>query len=76
LDLILRRPTVRGDQRGRPEVESWIQDEIGRAIAEHLAEPDWKVVATDNPSAAEELQRSYGVVIRRSNLADRTSLVR
>ncbi|MHA7209603.1 SDR family NAD(P)-dependent oxidoreductase [Arthrobacter sp. MDT1-65] len=49
---------------------------IGRAIAEHLVERDWRVVATYNTSRDEAtvLQRTHGVVIRHLDLTDRAGL--
>ncbi|MHA7210469.1 SDR family NAD(P)-dependent oxidoreductase [Arthrobacter sp. MDT1-65] len=49
---------------------------IGRAITEHLAERDWRVVATYNTSLDEAniLRRTHGVEIRRLDLADRAGV--
>jgi NAD(P)-dependent dehydrogenase (short-subunit alcohol dehydrogenase family) len=48
---------------------------IGRSIAEHLAESEWKVVATYNTSRdeAKELKRTHGVEIRQLDLSDRSN---
>jgi NAD(P)-dependent dehydrogenase (short-subunit alcohol dehydrogenase family) len=48
---------------------------IGRAIAEHLAESGWKVIATYNTGLEEarELNRTHGVEIRGLDLADRSA---
>jgi NAD(P)-dependent dehydrogenase (short-subunit alcohol dehydrogenase family) len=47
---------------------------IGRAIAEHLAESGWKVVATYNTGLKEavELRRTHGVEIRQLDMTDRS----
>jgi NAD(P)-dependent dehydrogenase (short-subunit alcohol dehydrogenase family) len=51
---------------------------IGRAIAEHLAENGWMVVATYNTGVDEamELRRTHGVEVRQLDLTDRSSSVR
>ncbi len=48
---------------------------IGRAIAEHLAEKDWKVIATFNTGHDEamELERTHGVEVRQLDLTDRSA---
>ncbi|MDQ0734489.1 SDR family NAD(P)-dependent oxidoreductase [Arthrobacter agilis] len=50
---------------------------IGRAIAEHLAEQGWMVVATYNASADEAmvLHHTHGVEVRRLDLADRAAVL-
>jgi NAD(P)-dependent dehydrogenase (short-subunit alcohol dehydrogenase family) len=50
---------------------------IGRAIAEHLAEHDWRVVATYNTGVdgAEELRQTHDVDIRRVDLSHRAGCV-
>jgi NAD(P)-dependent dehydrogenase (short-subunit alcohol dehydrogenase family) len=47
---------------------------IGRAIAEHLAESGWKVVATYKTGFEEsvELRRTHGVEIRQLDMTDRS----
>jgi NAD(P)-dependent dehydrogenase (short-subunit alcohol dehydrogenase family) len=51
---------------------------IGRAIAEHLSESGWKVIATYNTGLDEaiELRRTHGVEIRQLDMTDRSSSVR
>ncbi|RNL52074.1 SDR family NAD(P)-dependent oxidoreductase [Arthrobacter oryzae] len=48
---------------------------IGRAIAEHLAERGWKVIATYNTGLDEamELRRSHGVEVRHVDMTDRST---
>lgn len=46
---------------------------IGRAIAEHLAETGWHVIATFNTGRDEamELRRTHGVEVRQLDMTDR-----
>ncbi len=48
---------------------------IGRAIAEHLAERGWKVIATYNTGLdeARELRRTHGVEVRQLDMTDRST---
>lgn len=48
---------------------------IGRAIAEHLAEHGWKVIATYNTGLDEalELRRTHGVEVRQVDMTDRST---
>jgi len=50
---------------------------IGRAIAEHLADSGWKVVATYNTGIEEanHLKRTHGVEIRQVDLSRRDTLL-
>jgi NAD(P)-dependent dehydrogenase (short-subunit alcohol dehydrogenase family) len=48
---------------------------IGRAIAEHLAEKGWKVIATFNTGHDEamDLARRHGVAVRQLDMTDRSA---
>ena len=48
---------------------------IGRAIAEHLAERGWRVIATYNTGRDEamELRRTHGVEVRQLDMTDRST---
>ena len=48
---------------------------IGRAIAEHLVEKGWKVIATFNTGYDEamELRRTHGVEVRQLDMTDRSA---